>query len=141
MGDKIVIDGSILEMFLPTNPKNDQINKIFQNRDFPVKVKYRLARLKDRIDREMRVYAEKKQEIVNENAEKDDDGNIKTDENRNIVLKDVGKFSREMTELISEKIELDIDKIEIKLDDLPDDFSADDINFLMNFAEIKEGDE
>ena len=108
-------------------------------RPLPIKVSYWLAKAMEKMEQEVRVYLQKKQEIIDTYAEKAD-GETKTTPDGGVVFGlNTEKAISEFAELQKIEVELGIDKIKIDLEKMPD-LSVQEISLIMPLLEIVDGD-
>ena len=85
------------------------------------RVAYKIARLLRDVKIESETFETARINLVRIYGEKDEDGNLKTDENGNTYIKqnEIREFNSELTDLLNNKITINGDKL--KLDDLGDE--------------------
>lgn len=86
------------------------------NAELPVKVSYKLSKNIKNIEKELSVYEEEKQKLINKYGEKDEDGKNKINENGTINILDPEAWNKDYKELL--EIENDIKVEKISIDDL-----------------------
>ena len=84
---------------------------------------FRVARLLRELEKEFTLFNEKRVELIREYAQKDENGEIKSDENGNVTLDQarLNEFYEKLDELLSAEVEINAEKIDI------DDFG--DVDF------------
>jgi len=87
--------------------------KALQEVKFPVKVSYRLKRLVDKLDPEVKLFYEKRNEMIMELGTKQEDGSTKIVEDEKLKT-----FAEELTKL--GEVEIDVDYEPVKVEDLGD---------------------
>lgn len=78
----------------------------------PVKASYRVAKAARQVDDALKDYRKTLEKLQGEHAEKDEDGKMKTEENR-VLLKDPEAFEKEFEALLGESSEISIAKISL----------------------------
>lgn len=122
----------------------DQIIAFRNNGDFfsgttlPLKGAYKLNKIKKAIEKEGEFYTEKFQEIVEQYAKHDDDGNLVFSEDGNqILIKDgmVEECNQALEDL--QNLEIEIETYSLSLDDLGEDLECtpEELEALMPFLE------
>lgn len=88
------------------------------NAKLPVKVAYAITKNINKINTELKAYNEEKVKLIDKYAEKDEKGELKTNEIGNVILKEehIEDWNRDIAELLSIENEIDIHMIQ--LDDL-----------------------
>ena len=120
----------------------DQIIAFRNSGDFlgdtnlPLKVAYKLNKLKKAIEVEGEFYSNKFQEIVNTYAKKDENGNIVfSDDGNQIMIKDgmVDECNKALVDL--QELTVEIDNCNLSIDDFGDDIECtpDELDALMPF--------
>lgn len=85
-------------------------------RKLPVKVSYAIAKNIDKIERELKIYNQEREKIVNEYCLKDEHGELKITGNQfDIDPNRIKEFNKEIDDLQSILVELDIHKFNINL--------------------------
>lgn len=84
---------------------------------------FRVARLLRELEKEFTLFNEKRVELIREYAQKDENGEIKSDENGNVTLDQtrLNEFYEKLDELLNAEVEINAEKIDI------DDFG--DVDF------------
>lgn len=98
-----------------------------------------VSRLLKAADTEVTQFNEARMKVINKFGEKDENGELSTDENGNcrIVPSNIPDFNNELNELINAEVELNAKKI--KMDALEDlDFTPSDMVVLEPFIEVEE---
>ena len=122
----------------------DQIIAFRNNGDFfsgttlPLKGAYKLNKIKKAVEKEGEFYTEKFQEIVEQYAKHDDDGNLVFSEDGNqILIKDgmVDECNKALEDL--QNLEVEIETYNLSLDDLGEDVECtpEELEALMPFME------
>lgn len=109
---------------------------IFGNVDLPLKVAYKLNKMKKSIDSESGFYSEKFQKIIDEYAKKDDDGNVVfNDDGSQIIIQEdkIEECNDALEDL--QKLEVEIDNQNLTIDDFGEDIKCtpEDLKLLMPF--------
>ena len=122
----------------------DQLINFRDNGDFfadvnlPLKGAYKINKIRKAVDKESEFYQEKFQEIVNEYARKDENGNVVfSEDGTQIMIQDgrVADCNRALEEL--QKLEVQIENYNLSLDDLGENLECtpDELDALMPFME------
>lgn len=87
-------------------------------RELPVKVSYAIAKNIAKIERELKIYTNERVKLIDKYALKDKKGNVKADDNGQIIFKDgcKEKWDKDIRDLLDIEVEVDIHKF--KLDEL-----------------------
>jgi len=103
------------------------------NKQFTAKTSFFLARLFDKIDKESKYYFAQKQKLVNQYAQKDEEGNpIQKD--GMVVLDNPEKFTSELEEVL--KININFEGEKIKIDFSKEPFlTINEVMILLPFIE------
>ena len=109
---------------------------IFGDVDLPLKVAYKINKMKKSIDSESSFYSEKFQKIIDEYAKKDDDGNVVfNDDGSQIIIQEdkIEKCNDALEDL--QKLEVEIDNQNLTIDDFGEDVKCtpEDLELLMPF--------
>lgn len=109
---------------------------LFGDYKLPLKVAYKLNKLKKAIEVEGEFYANKFQEIVNTYGQKDENGNIKFSEDGNqILIKDgmVEECNKALNDL--QELTVEVDNCNLTIDDFGDDIQCtpEELEALMPF--------
>lgn len=109
---------------------------IFGNVDLPLKVAYKLNKMKKSIDSESSFYSEKFQKIIDKYAKKDDDGNVVFNDDRSQIIIQEDKIE-ECNDALEDlqKLEVEIDNQNLTIDDFGEDVrcTPEDLELLMPF--------
>lgn len=104
---------------------NDMLNSIGTFKEIsekPIQIKgaYAIARLIRELDKESTTFDESRRKIVEKYCQRDDSGEIKTNEDGNVFVQEdkVTEFNDELKSLLETELEINADKI--KLDTLGD---------------------
>lgn len=109
---------------------------IFGDVDLPLKVAYKLNKMKKSIDSESSFYSEKFQKIIDEYAKKDNDGNVVfNDDGSQIIIQEdkIEECNDALEDL--QKLEVEIDNQNLTIDDFGEDVKCtpEDLELLMPF--------
>ena len=107
-------------------------------KDFKAKLAWSIARLLKAAETEIQSFNETRMDLIRKYGEKDDNGELITDEKGNCTLvKDkVQDFNAELNELLASEIEINANPINIEmLEDL--DFTPADMSVLEPFVEFE----
>lgn len=85
-----------------------------------MRMAYQLAKIIKEVQKEFELFQETRMKLINEYAERDEDGRLKIDENNNFTIprEKIQDFQKELNELLETQVELQINKI--NLDELED---------------------
>ena len=113
-------------------------NEIFGRTSLPLKVAYKLNKIRKAVDKEADFYAEKFQEIVDTYAKKDESGELVfSEDNEQILIQPdkVEECNQKLTEL--QNLETQIENYGLKIDDFGDDMQCtpDELEILMPFLD------
>lgn len=122
----------------------DQIIAFRNNGDFfagtslPLKGAYKINKIKKAVEKEGEFYQEKFQEIVDQYAQKDENGEVVLSEDKSqIMIKEgmVEECNKALTDL--QELEVEIDNCGLKLDDLGENLECtpEELEALMPFME------
>lgn len=108
----------------------------FNGIKLPLKAAYKLTKIKQAIEKETEYYGQKFQEIVDTYAQKDENGNLKYNEDgTQIMIKDgmVMECNQKLEEL--HNLEIGIENYNLTIDDLGEgiEVTVDDLGALMPF--------
>lgn len=97
-----------------------QVFQEISNTALPVRAAYNVARLIREIEKENQLFDESRRKILDKYGEKDENGELKIEENGNIhILPDkIADCNRELNDLLTTEIEINAEKI--KIDDIED---------------------
>ncbi|WP_143314983.1 hypothetical protein [Clostridium sp. HBUAS56017] len=90
-----------------------QVLRKLNNAELPVRVSFKVAKNIKEIEKELKIYEEEKSKLIDKYGEKDKEGKIKTSENGTVNIFDVENWNRDIKELLSIEIDLNIEKIDI----------------------------
>lgn len=90
-----------------------QVLRKLNNAELPVRVSYKLAKNIKNIDKELNIYEEEKQKLINKYGEKDDEGKNKINEDGTIKILDTENWNKDIKELLEIEAEINIEKINI----------------------------
>ena len=110
----------------------------FAGTSLPLKGAYKINKIKKAVEKESEFYQEKFQEIVDQYAQKDENGEVVFSEDGNqIMIKDglVEECNKALTDL--QELEVEIDNCGLTLDDLGEDVECtpEELEALMPFME------
>ena len=129
---KISIKNSFFESFTIESQRLEQ-------KDLPITVAFWISKNFEKIRRESQTYFEMKRKIAEKYSVKDGSGKAKIDTRGNYKIKDVSKFVEELRELQEQEIEIELDIIKVKLQDLDGiKITPAEMSCLMPFLEIEE---
>ena len=97
--------------------------QIIMQQSFKGSLAFKIARLARELNKEMETFSEQRRKIVNEYSLKDENGEIKADENGNIQITPdrIQEFNTEFTNLLNTEVEINADKLPM---DSIDDFEV-----------------
>lgn len=115
--EKIVLKAMFVENFM-----NSELLAGVMKKQLPVKLSYFLAVILDKMDKETKIYFEKKKEVAEKYAEKEVDGRMKTNEAGAVMFSNesIAAAEADFIELANVDIDLGVNKFDIDLDKLPD---------------------
>ena len=90
-----------------------QVLRKLNNAELPVRVSYKLAKNIKSIDKELKIYEEEKQKLINKYGEKDEEGKSKVNENGMINILDTENWNKDIKELLEIEVEINVEKINI----------------------------
>ena len=113
-------------------------NEFFGSANLPLKGAYKLNKIKKAVEKEAEFYSEKFQQIVQDYAKKDEDGNLVFSENgEQIMIQDdkIVECNQALEDL--QKLEVGIENYNLTIDDLGEDIECtpDQLDALMPFME------
>lgn len=113
-------------------------SELFTNVNLPLKVAYKLNKIKKNASKEATFYAEKFQEIIDEYAKKDENGElIFSDDNEQILIQPdkIEECNQKLNEL--QNLEVQIENYNLSIDDFGDDIECtpDELAVVMPFME------
>lgn len=91
-----------------------EVLKKITNAEVPIQTSYHIAKNIEKIEKEIEFFEKERVKIVKKYGEKKEDGELLVSENGNVNIVDVENFNKEMQELNSLEVELDIVKINIE---------------------------
>ena len=111
-------------------------NNFFGQQNLPLKVAYKLNKIKQAVDKEGDFYSEKFQEIINNYAKKDEEGNLVFSEDGEQIMIQDGKIeecNKALEDL--QNLEVEIDNYNLTIDDFGEDLTCtpDELETLMPF--------
>lgn len=85
-----------------------------------MRMAYQLAKIIKEVQKEFELFQETRMKLIYEYAERNEDGQLKVDENNNFTIpkEKIQNFQKELNELLEMQVELQINKI--NLDELED---------------------
>lgn len=115
----------------------DNLN-FFNNANIPLKGAYKINKIKKAIEKESEFYGDKFQEILNQYAKKDENGNfVFTADETQIEIEDgkIEECNKALEDL--QNLEVEIDNYNLSLEDLGDNLSCtpDELEALMPFMD------
>ena len=83
--------------------------------ELKAKLAFQVSRLLKSADKEIQVFNEARMNLVKKNGEKDENGELKTDEQGNCKIPPefIETFSKELTELLTTEVEINANKLKI----------------------------
>lgn len=100
--------------------RNQQLNTISDKR-LPVKISYAIAKNAQTLQKEAELIEKERIKLLEQYAEKDEDGNPKTDGGNYVLGDNMEKYTEEYKEYLDTDVEVDIHKFpETELDKLDD---------------------
>ena len=114
----------------------DVLQKLAQ-KDFKAKLAWSIARLLRTAEEEIKNFNETRMNLITKYGEKDDNGELITDENGNckIVPDSIVNFSNELEDLLQTEVEINANKIDIEqLENL--DFTPSEMSVLEPFIDM-----
>lgn len=90
-----------------------QVLSKLNNAELPVRVSYKLAKNIKSIEKELNIYEEEKQKLINKYGEKDEEGKLKTKEDGSINITDTENWNKDIKELLEIEAEINVEKINI----------------------------
>lgn len=83
------------------------------NTPMKAKAAYKVARLVNAIDKEYSMFQEVRNELINKYGVRDENDNLKIDENNNYSIKKelINQFNTEFNELLAEEIDLNVNPL------------------------------
>lgn len=103
------------------------------------KLAFSVAKLLKGAEQEIQQFNETRMNIIKKYGEKDETGNIKTDEGGNckITKENIDDFTHELTDLLNTEVEINASKL--RMDDLENiDFTPNDMVILEPFMDVEE---
>ncbi len=83
-------------------------------RQLPIKVSYAIAKNISKIKKELQTYEAERQKLLDRHGKKDDKGEIIADEHGEVEFKNKEKWTKDIEELLSIEVDIDIHKFDIK---------------------------
>lgn len=86
------------------------------NIQLPVRTSYVISRNIKKIEKELEIYNEERQKLLDKYAEKNEDGSLKVDENDQLKIpnENLKAWNKDINELLDIEIDIDIHKFNIK---------------------------
>lgn len=111
-------------------------NDFFGQQHLPLKVAYKLNKIKQAVDKEGDFYSEKFQEIINNYAKKDEEGNLVfSEDGEQIMIQEdkIEECNKALEDL--QNLEVEIDNYNLTIDDFGEDLTCtpDELEGLMPF--------
>lgn len=116
----------------------DVLQKL-SKKDFKAKLSWAIARLLKSIDKEIQEFNETRLSLVQKYGEKDENGNLITDDNGNAKLEpsSISEFSTQLNELLDTSVEINANKINVDLlEDI--DFTPTEVALLEPYIDFGE---
>lgn len=109
------------------------------SKDFKAKLAWTIARLLKAVEAETQSFNETRMTLIKKYGEKDENGELITDEkgNCNISIESTNAFNKELNELLSTQVDINANKINIKLLENVD-FTPSEMVMLEPFIEFEE---
>ena len=111
-------------------------NKLSSRTDLPIKLVYKLTKFFEVVNKEAEFYREELAKILNEYAERDEDGKVATtDDGLSIKIKKdrLTVCEEKLQELAN--LEVEAPDIKFSMDELPEGLSVQELSYLMPFIE------
>ena len=129
---KVSIKNSFFESFAIESQR-------LERKDLPISLAFWISKNFEKIRQESQTYFEMKRKIAEKYSEKDENGKAKIDSKGNYEIQDMSKFIEELKELQEQEIEIELNVINVKLQDLDGiKMTPAEMSCLMPFIEIKE---
>ena len=129
---KISIKNFFFETFLLESQR-------LERKDLPISLAFWISKNFEKIRQESQTYFEMKRKIAEKYSEKDENGKAKIDSKGNYEIQDMSKFIEELKELQEQEIEIELNVIKVKLQDLDGiKMTPAEMSCLMPFIEIEE---
>lgn len=111
-------------------------NKLSSRTDLPIKLVYKLTKFFEVVNKEAEFYREELAKILNEYAERDEDGKVATtDDGLSIkIKKDCLTVCEEKLQELA-NLEVEAPDIKFSMDELPEGLSVQELSYLMPFIE------
>lgn len=90
------------------------IMRELSNKSLKGRAAFRVARLLRELEKEFTLFNEKRMDLIKEYAQKDENGEIKSDENGNVTLDQdrLNEFYQSLDELLNADVEINAEKID-----------------------------
>ena len=119
---------------------NDVINgvesmKYLMDISLPAKTAYKVAKLAQGMENELKLFSDAREKLVRKYANKDENNELIVDENNQITVAqdNIETYQKELSELLDTEVKFEVSKISI--DELTNDISPNKIINLMPFIE------
>lgn len=134
--EKIKVPNLFFELSMEKEPILIRLCKCDQ---LPAKISYKLSIVLRDISSLSKIYSEERQKLIEKWCDKNEDGSNKIQAGFASLSENKVKFNEEFCELLNVENELTINRIEIKLDELPTGIiNSYDYSELSNFIDFKE---
>ena len=123
------------------NPMVDSVvKKITSTTKFSVPVTFKLVKFKKEFEKHIEISNEVKQKVIEEFCDKNDDGKPKVENNRYKFTEEAAKkFTDAIKEHADQEVEFDMNRLEIKINEIPEGLlSVDEIVLLEPLIDFKE---
>jgi len=132
MKKKVRLKNAFFESFVVESQR-------LERRDLPINLAFWISRNFDTIRREAQPYFAMKRKIAEKYGMRDKDGNLKIDLQGNYQIENMSKFIEELRKLQEQEIEVELDVVKVKLQDLNGiKMTPAEMSCLMPFIEIEE---
>ena len=129
---KISIKNSFFEGFVIESQR-------LERKDLPITLAFWISKNFEKIRQESQTYFEMKRRIAEKYSAKDENGKPKIDSRGNYEIGNMSKFVEELRELQGQEIEIELDVIKIRLQDLDGiKMTPAEMSCLIPFIEIEE---
>jgi len=119
---------------------NPVLKALAESKDVPVRISFRLAKVLKVLDENLKMYLGVKQRLIEKYCKRNEMGEPVIENNQYTVPpENLETFQKEYFELLTLEIDLGVDKIKAKFDDIPNGLvSTTDILFLETFFDFEE---
>lgn len=107
--------------------------------ELKAKLAFQVSRVLKAADKEIQAFNETRMSLIKKNGEKDENGELITDENGNCKIppENIEEFSKELNDLLKDEVEINANKL--KIDDLGEiEFTPAEITQLEAFVDFGE---